>query len=82
MGEREQAGRLPGEIVEAYRAPLPGGGERDPREVVASYRQPDPGRWWRFTAAPSPPGCGSLRPLPGRGGAASSGDGGRAFISF
>ena len=41
MGEREQAGRLPGEIVEAYRAPLPGG-ERDPREVVASYRQPDP----------------------------------------
>ena len=60
MGEREQAGRLPGEIVEAYRAPLPGGGERDPREVVASYRQPDPLR----------------------GGAASSGDGGRAFISF
>ena len=37
MGEREQAGRLPGEIVEIYRAPCP----RDPREVVEIYRQPD-----------------------------------------
>ena len=41
MGEREKAGPLPGEIVEVYRAALPGGG-RDPREVVACYRQPDP----------------------------------------
>lgn len=40
MGEREEAGRLPGEIVEVYRAPLRGG-ERDPREVVETYRQPD-----------------------------------------
>ena len=39
MGEREKAGPLPGEIVEVYRAALPGGG-RDPREVVACYRQP------------------------------------------
>ena len=38
MGEREQAGRLPGEIVEAYRAPLPGG-ERDPREVVRQWQR-------------------------------------------
>ena len=41
MEEREEAGRLPGEIVEIYRAPPPGGG-RDPREVVEAYRQPDP----------------------------------------
>ncbi|WP_297311450.1 S1C family serine protease [uncultured Oscillibacter sp.] len=42
MGEREEAGRLPGEIVEVYRSPLPGSAERDPREIVVSYRQPDP----------------------------------------
>ena len=41
MGECEKAGPLPGEIVEVYRAALPGGG-RDPREIVACYRQPDP----------------------------------------
>lgn len=40
MGECEQAGRLPGEIVEVYRAPLRTGG--DPREIVETYRQPDP----------------------------------------
>nr|WP_325212854.1 trypsin-like peptidase domain-containing protein [uncultured Oscillibacter sp.] len=39
MGERERAGRLPGEIVEVYRAPLRSA--RDPREVVEVYRQPD-----------------------------------------
>ncbi len=42
MGEREQAGRLPGEIVEVYRAPLRTGGQRDPREITEVYRQPDP----------------------------------------
>lgn len=42
MGESEQAGRAPGEVVEVYRAPLPGRGERDPREVVEAYRQRDP----------------------------------------
>ncbi|MDE6456475.1 MAG: trypsin-like peptidase domain-containing protein, partial [Dysosmobacter sp.] len=42
MGQWEQAGRLPGEIVEVYRAPLRNGGaERDPREIVEVYRQPD-----------------------------------------
>ena len=39
MTEREQAGGLPGEIVETYRAPLPEVGRRDPREIVESYRQ-------------------------------------------
>ncbi len=42
MGEREQAGRLPGEIVEVYRGPFRAGEARDPREVVEAYRQPDP----------------------------------------
>ena len=56
MGEREQAGRLPGEIVETYRAPLPGGGERDPREVVASYRQPDPREVVEIYSRPIPAG--------------------------
>lgn len=43
MGEWEQAGRLPGEIVEVYRAPLQtGGAKRDPREIVEIYRQRDP----------------------------------------
>ena len=55
MGEREQAGRLPGEIVETYRAPLPGG-ERDPREVVASYRQPDPREVVEIYSRPVPAG--------------------------
>ncbi len=42
MGKWEPAGRLPGEIVEIYRAPLRSGGEpRDPREIVEVYRQPD-----------------------------------------
>ena len=41
MGEREENGRLPGEIVEVYRAPRRTGGEGDPREVVVVYRQPD-----------------------------------------
>ena len=56
MGEREQAGRLPGEIVETYCAPLPGGGERDPREVVASYRQPDPREVVEIYSRPVPAG--------------------------
>ena len=55
MGEREQAGRLPGEIVETYRAPLPGG-ERDPREGVASYRQPDPREVVEIYSRPVPAG--------------------------
>ncbi len=55
MGEREQDGRLPGEIVEAYRAPLPGG-ERDPREVVTSYRQPDPREVVEIYSRPVPAG--------------------------
>jgi len=52
MEEHEGSGRLPGEIIEAYRAPRRIGGgcgfpapspcERDPREVVEVYRQPDP----------------------------------------
>ena len=42
MGEREENGRLPGEIVEVFRAPRRTGGEGDPREVVEVYRQPDP----------------------------------------
>ncbi len=42
MGEWEQAGRLPGEIVEVYRSPFSKGAEaRDPREIVEVYRQPD-----------------------------------------
>lgn len=41
MGEQEENGRLPGEIVEVYRAPRRTGGEGDPREVVEVYRQPD-----------------------------------------
>lgn len=46
MGEREEAGRLPGEVMEVYRRTLPhslrSGDERDPREVVSVYRQRDP----------------------------------------
>ena len=42
MGEREQAGRLPGEIVEVYRGPFRAGEARDPREVVESYCRPVP----------------------------------------
>ena len=42
MGEREENGCLPGEIVEVFRAPRRTGGEGDPREVVEVYRQPDP----------------------------------------
>ncbi len=57
MGEREQAGHLPGEIVETYRAPLPGGGERDPREIVASYRQPDPREVVETYSRPVPSGA-------------------------
>ena len=56
MGEREQAGHLPGEIVETYRAPLPGGGEQDPREVVVSYRQPDPREVVEIYSRPVPAG--------------------------
>lgn len=41
MTEREEAGRLPGEIVEVYRAPRRLGGDRDPREIIEVYRQPD-----------------------------------------
>lgn len=40
MGASEETGRLPGEIVEVYRAPSRFGG--DPREVTEVYRQPDP----------------------------------------
>ena len=40
MGEREQAGRLPGEIVETYRAPLPGGdGVRKPPAASRTRRR-------------------------------------------
>ena len=42
MAGHEEAGRLPGEIVEIYRAPALSGGKRDPREVVEVYRQRDP----------------------------------------
>ena len=56
MGEREQAGHLPGEIVETDRAPLPGGGEQDPREVVVSYRQPDPREVVEIYSRPVPAG--------------------------
>lgn len=46
MGEREKAGRLPGEVIEVYRRALPPSmrreEKRDPREVVSVYRPPDP----------------------------------------
>ena len=61
MGEREEAGRLPGEIVEVYRSPLPGE-ERDCREIVEVYRQPDPREVVEVYR----------RAVPGRGGAASA----------
>lgn len=61
MGEREEAGRLPGEVVEVYRFPLPGGG-RDPREIVGIYRQPDPREVVEVYR----------RAVPGRGGAPSA----------
>lgn len=56
MGEREKAGPLPGEIVEVYRAALPGGG-RDPREIVACYRQPDPREVVEVYRCPVPGGA-------------------------
>lgn len=57
MGEWEQAGRLPGEIVEVYRAPLRNGGaERDPREIVEVYRQPDRREVVEFYRRPVPGG--------------------------
>ena len=60
MGEREQAGRLPGEIVEVYRAPLRNGeGERDPREIVEAYRQRDPREVVESYCRPVPGGRGA-----------------------
>lgn len=38
---KEEIGRLPGEIVEVYRAPRRPGGERDPREIIEVYRPRD-----------------------------------------
>lgn len=72
MGEREEAGRLPGEIVEVYRAPLRPGAEvrarRDPREVVECYRQPDPREVVESYSRPVPQGrlrrpAASLHPV-------------------
>lgn len=65
MGEREEAGRLPGEIVEVYRAPLremevP----RDPREIVEAYRQPDPREVVETYRRPVP--AGRRRAAPGK----------------
>lgn len=61
MGEHEEAGRLPGEIVEVYRAPLRGTkAPRDPREIVESYRQPDPREVVETYRRPVP--CGTRRP--------------------
>ncbi len=75
MGECEKTGPLPGEIVEVYRAALPGGG-RDPREIVACYRQPDPREVVEVYRRPvpggarKPPAAGPKR-RKGRGGALS-----------
>ena len=55
MGEREEAGRLLGEIVEVYRSPLPGE-ERDCREIVEVYRQPDPREVVEIYSRPVPAG--------------------------
>lgn len=57
MGEHTESGRLPGEIVEIYRAPC-SGGERDPREVVEVYRQPDSREVVEVYSRPIPQGRG------------------------
>ena len=55
MGELdEKAGRLPGEIVEIYRAPRRLHEERDPREVVEVYRQPDSREVVEIYSRPAP----------------------------
>lgn len=38
---KQETGRLPGEIVEIYRAPRRFGAGRDPREIIEVYRQRD-----------------------------------------
>lgn len=58
MGEREEAGRLSGEIVEIYRAPRPLGEERDHREIVEVYRPPDPREVVEVYRRPAPQGRG------------------------
>lgn len=59
MGEREEAGRLPGEIVETYRAPRRLGEERDQREIVEVYRPPDPREVVEVYSRPVPRGRAS-----------------------
>ena len=69
MGEREETGRLPGEIVEVYRAPRRSGETRDPREIVEVYRPPDPREVVEVYRRPVPPRRAARTgvPVPGAG---------------
>ena len=69
MGEREETGRLPGEIVEVYRAPRRSGETRDPREIVEVYRPPDPREVVEVYRRPVPPRRAARTgvPAPGAG---------------
>lgn len=67
MGEHEEAGRLPGEVIEVYRRALPPSlrrmEERDPREVVSVYRPPDAREVVEIYSRPVP---GRRPPCPAR----------------
>ena len=64
MAEREETGRLPGEIVETWRAPGTWAGSRDPRAVVEAYRQRDPREVVEAYRRPVPRTAESRRPVP------------------
>ena len=70
MGEREKAGRLPGEVMEVYRRPLPSPlrkeEARDPREIVSVYRQRDPREVVEVYRVPRR-GAAEAAPSPGPG---------------
>lgn len=70
MGEREKAGRPPGEVIEVYRRALPPSmrreEKRDPREVVSVYRQPDPREVVEVYSRPVPGGRAAPRSAPGK----------------
>ena len=74
MGEREGAGRIPGEVIEVYRRALPPSlrrtEERDPREVVSVYRPPDVREVVEVYSRPVPRGRAARPAAPAPGGEA------------
>lgn len=68
MGERERAGRLPGEVTEVFRRDLPPSmrreEKRDPREVVEVYCQPDNREVVEVYSRPIPAGRAGMQAPP------------------